>query len=247
MGYQRHPPGRAGIMANKKFEEQSRQQGEALNADVLRQMREQLAVFRRELEKFAVQHKDDIQHDPVFRAKFHDMCNKLNVDPLTSRKGAWANLLGLGDFYYELGVQIIEVCLATRNINGGILALKELLSTLRARRSATREDITESDIERAVKKLEILGSGFRILDIGSERIVRSVPLELSMDHTAVLNLCREKGCITHAEAKCSLGWIDSRIQASLDFLLQKELAWLDTQSPNGTAYWVLGFIRGSSR
>ena len=27
----------------------------------------------------------------------------------------------MGDFYYELGVQIIEVCLATSHRNGGIL------------------------------------------------------------------------------------------------------------------------------
>ena len=28
-------------------------------------------------------------------------------------------MLGVGDFYYELGVQIIEVCLATSHRNGG--------------------------------------------------------------------------------------------------------------------------------
>jgi len=29
----------------------------------------------------------------------------VGVDPLASNKGAWAQLLGFGDFYYELGVQ----------------------------------------------------------------------------------------------------------------------------------------------
>jgi len=28
-------------------------------------------------------------------------------------------MLGVGDFYYELGVQIIEVCLALKHRNGG--------------------------------------------------------------------------------------------------------------------------------
>ena len=28
-------------------------------------------------------------------------------------------MLGVGDFYYELGVQIVEVCLATSHRNGG--------------------------------------------------------------------------------------------------------------------------------
>jgi hypothetical protein len=35
-------------------------------------------------------------------------------------------MLGLGDFYYELGVQVVEVCLATREDNGGLIGLQEL-------------------------------------------------------------------------------------------------------------------------
>ena len=38
----------------------------------------------------------------------------------------WSELLGLGDFYYELGVQIVEACLATRSYNGGLIPLDEL-------------------------------------------------------------------------------------------------------------------------
>ena len=39
---------------------------------------------------------------------------------------------------------------------------------------------------RAIKKLHILGSGFRIIPVGNKRLVQSVPGELSMDHAAVL-------------------------------------------------------------
>ena len=38
---------------------------------------------------------------------------------LVAGKGFWAEMLGVGDFYYELGVKIIEVCLATSHRNGG--------------------------------------------------------------------------------------------------------------------------------
>lgn len=34
-------------------------------------------------------------------------------------KGFWAEKLGFGDFYYEIGVQIIEICMATNHVNGG--------------------------------------------------------------------------------------------------------------------------------
>ena len=37
----------------------------------------------------------------------------------TASKGFWSKMLGFGDFYYELGIQIIEVCLATSHRNGG--------------------------------------------------------------------------------------------------------------------------------
>ena len=35
-------------------------------------------------------------------------------------------MLGVGDFYYELGVQAVEICIATRPQNGGIMTLSEL-------------------------------------------------------------------------------------------------------------------------
>ena len=50
----------------------------------------------------------------MFRAQFHAMCGHVGVDPLVSNQSTWAQLLGLGDFYYQLGVQVIEACLATR-------------------------------------------------------------------------------------------------------------------------------------
>lgn len=70
--------------------------------------------------------RNDIRQDPVFRAQFHTMCANVGVDPLASNKGMWAQLLGFGDFYYELGVQIVEACLATRAYNGGFMELGSL-------------------------------------------------------------------------------------------------------------------------
>jgi hypothetical protein len=36
-------------------------------------------------------------------------------------------VLGFGDFYFELGVQIVEACLATRQLNGGLMDMRSLL------------------------------------------------------------------------------------------------------------------------
>ncbi|XP_014744873.1 PREDICTED: vacuolar-sorting protein SNF8 [Sturnus vulgaris] len=82
-------------------------------------MSKQLETFRTHLEAFASKHKQEIRKSPEFRLQFQDMCATIGVDPLASGKGFWAEMLGVGDFYYELGVQIIEVCLALKHRNGG--------------------------------------------------------------------------------------------------------------------------------
>ena len=79
--------------------------------------------------------RSDIRQDPVFRAQFHTMCANVGVDPLASNKGMWAQLLGFGDFYYELGVQIVEACLATRAYNGGFMELGSLRNAVQVSNS----------------------------------------------------------------------------------------------------------------
>ena len=61
------------------------------------------------------------------------MCANVGVDPLASNKGMFAQLLGIGDFYYQLGVQIIEACLATRTHNGGMVELSLLRHLVQVR------------------------------------------------------------------------------------------------------------------
>lgn len=61
------------------------------------------------------------------------MCANIGVDPLASNKGMWAQLLGFGDFYYELGVQIVEACLATRAYTGGFMELGALRGAVQVR------------------------------------------------------------------------------------------------------------------
>lgn len=45
---------------------------------------------------------------------------------------------------------------------------------------------SRDDLARAIKKLRVLGGGFTVIPVGGRRLVQSVPGELNMDHTAVL-------------------------------------------------------------
>ena len=46
--------------------------------------------------------------------------------------------------------------------------------------------VNRDDLARAIKKLRVLGGGFTVVPVGGRRLVQSVPGELNMDHTAVL-------------------------------------------------------------
>lgn len=219
--------------------------GSVMTAERARHMKAQLDTFKISLEQFAIRHKKEIQQDPAFRAKFHTMCASIGVDPLTSRKGVWADLLGVGDYYYELAVRIIEICVATRGINGGVLSLGELLGVLRTKRITYTEKISRDDVERAVSKLDVLGSGFRVVNLGHDLVVQSVPVELSVDHTKALSACGERGFTSASALQKATGWDTQRTANTLRFLLEHEIAWLDMQSAEPT-YWILGLVAGST-
>lgn len=69
----------------------------------------------------------------------------------------WAELLGFGDFYYELGVQLVEACLASRQLNGGLMELGALRAAVERRRGSRSDPVSEDDIVRAVRKLKVGG------------------------------------------------------------------------------------------
>ncbi|KAG2458631.1 SNF8 protein, partial [Polypterus senegalus] len=176
-------------------------------------MSKQLETFKTHLEEFASKHKQEIRKNAQFRVQFQDMCATIGVDPLASGKGFWSEMLGVGDFYYELGVQIIEVCLALKHRNGGLITLEELHQRVLKGRGKFAQDVSQDDLTRAIKKLKSLGNGFSMIPVGGTYLVQSVPAELNMDHTVVLQLAEEH-------------------------LLKEGLAWLDTQASGEPQYWL---------
>ncbi|KAH3761084.1 ELL complex EAP30 subunit [Pelomyxa schiedti] len=208
-------------------------------------MNEQLVVFKQNLEEFAQKYKKKIRKSPEFRQQFNEMCTKVGVDPLASNKGFWAELLGVGDFYYELAVQIVEVCMCTRATNGGIIELGELRGHLLRKRGPKAQAINNDDIDRSIRKLHILGSGFSLIVAGSTKLVKSVPCELSVDHEAVFRIAMEKGFVSQDLLFTQLAWDKERTDSVMNLLLQEGIAWLDTQHESGQpAYWFPSIIHG---
>lgn len=188
----RRRAGVGAIQKQKLEQEKYKDKGTEIQENQLEQMSKQLEVFRTNLEEFAAKHKNEIKKNATFRKQFQEMCASIGVDPLASGKGFWS-VLGIGDFYYELGVQIVEVCLATNDMNGGLISLDELRQRLiKARgKSQHHQEITIEDLLCASRKLKIFGNGFTVVPVGKGKyLVQSVPGELSMDHTAVLQQVR---------------------------------------------------------
>ena len=59
--------------------------------------------FQSNLESFAKANKTKINKDAESREKFNQLCAKLGVNPVLSRKGLFSDF-GFGNFYNELAV-----------------------------------------------------------------------------------------------------------------------------------------------
>lgn len=228
------------------LQEQSKRSFAALSSELshsqVENLQSQLNQFRAALTHFASEHREKIKNDPSFRHEFQRMCSSIGVDPLAGpRKGGWwAELLDLGDWHYELGVQIVDVCVSTRDRNGGLIAMSEVIRLVSKLRGMSGGSITEEDVVRSIKTLEPLGTGYQIVEIDGCKIVRSVPKALDADQTVILAIAREEGGrVIEDHLIHRKGWTRDRARAALEnMLLRDGMCWLDAQDEVGRAYWV---------
>ena len=182
------------------------------------------------LEEFARKHRTEIVKNPDFRSKFNSMWASIGVGPLASTKGVWG-ALGMGDFYYELGIQMIQVCMERRATSGGLDSASEVLQVLRARRGPNAQPIEIDDMERAIKNLKDLGRSLDLISLkGKAKMIQSVPCELSEDHTKALEQATHTAYTSVPGLQEKLGWHEARAVAAVDFLVSEGMAWIDTQN-----------------
>lgn len=211
-------------------------------------LQSQLTQFRTALTHFAKTHRDSIRRDPKFRHEFQRMCASIGVDPLAGpRKGGWwAELLGMGDWQYELGVQIVDVCVSTRERNGGLIDMGELVRMVSKLRGVESGVITEEDVIQSIKTLQPLGAGYEVIDVGGRKMVRSVVKELDEDQGVILAEAQvEGGRIVEEILVTRRGWTQERAKAALEIMLLRDgLCWLDAQDErHGKSYWVPSAMR----
>lgn len=243
--------GLGAIQKQQNTEAKFKEKSEAITKEQIDKLTDQMNAFKSHLEKFATKHKKAIKKNPEFRRQFQVMCATVGVDPLQSSNNFWTRLLGVGDFYYELAVQVIEVCMATSHQNGGLIAIEDLLRRVKLSRCTARkkdEDITTDDILRSINKLNVLGNGLKVLKSNKSYIIQSVPKELSMDHTDVLRLASSnRGFTNKSIIRSELGWEENRIVKVIYDMIMEGLIWVDNQAEsNAPHYWFPGLFSTSN-
>lgn len=233
--------------------------GATLRSRNAQSLETQLSVFQSLLHNFALTHAKDIRANPAFRAEFARMCSALNIDLLassyhkdrdkdSSADSIWAQLLGgtVHDFYFNLGVLIVEECRATRSENGGLISVSDLKARIsKGRAVGGGIQVSDDDIRRAVESLAPLGSCFSIMKIGHRSLIRSVPKELNTDQSTVLEAIQVLGYVTVSMLQLNLAWERPRAHAVIEDLMADSLVWVDTQAGENE-YWSPAFITAAS-
>lgn len=213
----------------------------------LEKLSQQMDVFRNKLQDFAIKHKKVIKKDPNFRRSFQIMCANVGVDPLYSSTNFWTKMLGVGDIYYELAIQVVEVCLALNHRTGGVIELNELYSRLIKSRSATSKsdaDISVDDVVKSIEKMSNLGNGIQLLKCKNTYIVQSLSTELNLDQNEVVKLAQESGANVSLKMLCDkLGWTTMRAEKAINDLIMNGIVWIDEPGPRREKlYWFSGLF-----
>lgn len=217
------------------------QRGSELTQLEINKLQQQLKQMKHNLEEFVTHHNKEIRSNPTLRQQIQRLCQLLGVDPLASRKGYMAELLGVGDFYCELGIQIIDICVGTRLLNGGLIDMEELRQRLVRRRLKTSDHIVRDDIKRAIQQLGPLGGGYQIVEFGDRQMVQSVAREMNPDITTVLTLAQHTSKFTLADIRVAWpGWDAHRINNCVQEMLQAGVVWVEDDYER--VYWVPSFF-----
>ncbi|EKC99036.1 negative regulation of transcription by glucose-related protein [Trichosporon asahii var. asahii CBS 8904] len=206
-----------------------------LSSQQLTSLETSLASFREELSRFASLHGAEIRRDPAFRHQFQRMCAAIGIDPLAasgSAKPSWfADSLGLREWTCALALQVVDVCVSTRERNGGVIELGELTQRVRRMRDtgSSKEEITEEDVRKAIDTLEPLHAGYRVSEAGGVTYVRTVPRELDTDQSMLLVLASETGGqLTAGGIQSKTGWSRVRAETALgDCVMREGMGWVD--------------------
>ncbi|SGZ57264.1 CIC11C00000003648 [Sungouiella intermedia] len=207
----------------------------------------QLAVYQSALINFASEHEDTIKNNPEFRSNFTQMCYLIGVDPLELLLFLSSKQKRKDNFYLALAVRVVEICQETRDLNGGLISLKELRSRFQDSLNVPTQ-ITDDDIAKAMTVLDALGKAFEVLEINHKKWIKFVEGSgsrgISNDHKKIYELCEFMGgYVTLRLLRDNYGWDSVRLKSVMDDMILNGFLWIDNQGPTGEwQFWEPSWI-----
>ena len=220
------------------------------------QLSAQLQVLRSALLNFVNEHSNEINNNAEFRAKFNQISQLIGMDPLDlllysnsgSKKSKLMGKRTTNNYIVGLSVKIVEVCQATRDLNGGLIPLKELQSTIIANALTSLDvnlNITLNDIEQAVQLLNSMESkNYEVLVINKVRWLKFSSLDiLSQDQIKIYELCEfTGGFVTRRLIQDNFHWDKVRCENVINEMIMNGILWVDLQGEDGPQYWEPSWI-----
>ncbi|RLV95155.1 Vacuolar-sorting protein SNF8 [Spathaspora sp. JA1] len=213
------------------------------------QLSTQLAVFQSALVNFANNHGEEIKQNAEFRNKFTQISQSIGLDllelQLSTSKTTTKNNSN-NNFQVALAVRIIEVCQVTRDLNGGLISLKELRSIVQDTHDISI-DISEGDIEQSLGMLDTLGKGYQVLTINDKKWLKFTSANgdgISQDEKKVYELCGFMGgYVTYRLLRDNYGWDNVRSKTVIEEMIMHGFLWVDNQGPKGERqFWEPSWI-----
>ena len=145
--------------------------------------------------------------------------------------------------FRRMAVQVVDVCVSTRERNGGMIALEELIGRVGRMRGSGSAVISKDDILKTLELLRPLHAGYSVHPVGSSFFVRSVPRELDTDQTLLLVVAADSGGrLTEELVQRKTGWSEVRCRTVLDDCVAREgLGWVDEQGSD-RSIWLIAAV-----
>nr|CCC90183.1 conserved hypothetical protein [Trypanosoma congolense IL3000] len=190
--------GVAHVHKSRETKRQMTDLGAQITAERVAQIADQLESLEEQLRTLARKYKNEIATDPAVRARFKQISDSLGVDLISSKKNVFAELLGLGDFYYGLAGKVVEACMREQKFFGSYVPLSRIVSVVNRQYNACIDEgercvISEGDIHMALSKLHVLGDGYDIVKLTDVNYIQTTPCgSCSADDVSLLEYVLSK-------------------------------------------------------
>lgn len=192
----------------------------------------QLQLFKSILLNFLKEHNEELSKDITVRNEFIKICKSVGIDPLQIYDKHDSKM---NEFYFELCVRIIEFSNSMKDINGGLLPVKDFLAKFK------ELNITFKDVEVSLGLLSCLNDELKIIKIGSKHYIKNFNIELTTDQNKILETVNNIGYVSVSILRDNFGWKAYRSQEILNEMISNGYLWLD-DNDGELLYWDPAWI-----